>query len=210
MALFPECFNSIAAPPKSHPASAPLSSKYRPQHRSLRVTTLSINRQIYNTSVPQPQGMRAARAPPSPSLLTFVCRQPSGTLNRTPKWQCLRPSGGRITSGSSRGYAPFPCSAHAPACARFFSATSAISGKKEGSLWPTELFSWRQQAGGDKVKGIRGFFGRKKSGVVEAEPISPSYLDSGTENSIVGRHLLHKPNDMVLRCTEFDQDGMSD
>ncbi|KAF8477342.1 hypothetical protein BDZ91DRAFT_647794 [Kalaharituber pfeilii] len=37
--------------------------------------------------------------------------------------------------------------------------------------------------------------------------MSSRYLDTGTENSILGRHLLHKPNDMVLRCTEFDQDG---
>lgn len=40
------------------------------------------------------------------------------------------------------------------------------------------------------------------------ENVSSRYLDSGAEEAILGRSLLHKNNgDEFLRCTEFDKEG---
>lgn len=54
------------------------------------------------------------------------------------------------------------------------------------------------------------WFRRKvKKGLESEAGVSSRYLDSGTEDAILGRSLLHKNhNDEFLRCTEFDRSGM--
>lgn len=56
---------------------------------------------------------------------------------------------------------------------------------------------------------IEALFGKRvKKGLEREVGISSSYLDSGTEDAILGRSLLHKNhNDEFLRCTEFDREG---
>lgn len=52
-------------------------------------------------------------------------------------------------------------------------------------------------------------FGRRsKKYAQRQENVSSRYLDSGAEEAILGRSLLHKNNgDEFLRCTEFDKEG---
>jgi len=52
-------------------------------------------------------------------------------------------------------------------------------------------------------------FGKRvKKGLEREAGISSRYLDSGTEDAILGRSLTHKNhNDEFLRCTEFDREG---
>ncbi|PUU76334.1 hypothetical protein B9Z19DRAFT_1088402 [Tuber borchii] len=56
---------------------------------------------------------------------------------------------------------------------------------------------------------IEALFGKRvKKGLEREAGISSRYLDSGTEDAILGRSLLHKNhNDQFLRCTEFDREG---
>jgi hypothetical protein len=49
---------------------------------------------------------------------------------------------------------------------------------------------------------------RSKKYAQRPEKGSSRYLDSGPEDAILGRSLLHKNNgDEFLRCTEFDREG---
>lgn len=52
-------------------------------------------------------------------------------------------------------------------------------------------------------------FGRRsKKYAQRQDTVSSRYLDSGPEDAILGRSLLHKNNgDEFLRCTEFDREG---
>ena len=56
---------------------------------------------------------------------------------------------------------------------------------------------------------VEVLFGKRvKKGLEREAGISSRYLDSGTEDAILGRSLLHKNhNDEFLRCTEFDREG---
>lgn len=56
---------------------------------------------------------------------------------------------------------------------------------------------------------IEVLFGKRvKKGLEREVGVSSRYLDSGTEDAILGRSLLHKNhNDEFLRCTEFDREG---
>jgi len=166
--------------------------------------------------------MRAPRVPPSSySLLHLVCRhQPSNSksvlFSRTLRPQCPRLDQ-QALGGSDNSHLLLSCSYHSPSSVRSFaSAPPRCSGLQRphietdrflSFLAPKELFSRRGQAGNGLPKWRRGLFGRKVKEEPSEKTMSSTYLDSGSDNSILGRHLLHKPNDMVLRCTEFDQDG---
>lgn len=162
--------------------------------------------------------MRAPRAPPSSSSLLYLVRQhqSKSALFSTLRPQCPRWDQ-QALGGSSHSYPLLPCSYHSPSFVRTFASASPRCSSLQRSpietdrflsfQTPRELLSRRGQTGNGPLKWRRGLFGRKVKEEPSEKTISSTYLDSGSDNSILGRHLLHKPNDMVLRCTEFDQDG---
>lgn len=165
--------------------------------------------------------MRAPRAPPSSSsLLHLVCRHNHGFAKSIISSSTFRPQCARshlqVVGGSNCQWHPLQCSHSLPRSIRAFtSASQNYSGLQRNPpetdrplsfLSPKEIFS-RRGSGISLTNWKRGLFGRKIREEPSEQTTSSTYLDSGSENSILGRHLLHKPNDMVLRCTEFDQDG---
>lgn len=172
------------------------------------------------------KGMRTPRAPSSPSpLLHLVCRQqPTTTFELLTASSCspLRPQLAQqdryapYANEDSRLHVPWICFHRRPHTFRRFSSSTRQYENVQRPpieterlltfLTPKEIWSRRGQPGTGFSNWRRGLFGRKMKEEVPEKTTSSTYL-GGTENSIVGRHLLHKPNDMVLRCTEFDQDG---
>lgn len=163
--------------------------------------------------------MRAARAPPSTSsLLHLVCRHQPTTAARTHLSSAIRSQCVWRTLGGSNGlHQPPICLPNCPSTVRGFASSSlrcsnlptpqSQTDRYLSFLAPREIFSRRGTTGNSLMRWKRGLFGRKAKEEPSEKTMSETYLDSGSDNSILGRHLLHKPNDMVLRCTEFDQDG---
>lgn len=172
--------------------------------------------------------MRTPRVPSSPSpLLHLVCRQQSATpfdVLTAPLCGPLRPRfaqqhrHGSCANKVNRLQGPWICFQHRPhAFHRFTSSARPYDSVQRplmgaerllSFLTPKEIWSRRSQSatGSGFSNWRRGLFRRKIKEEVPENTMSSTYL-GGSENSIMGRHLQHKPNDMVLRCTEFDQDG---
>ena len=161
--------------------------------------------------------MRATRAPSSSSLLHIIHRHHQSTLRASvhTHTQCLwrvqsagSPSAIALTQGARIG-----CRGFATSSPRHTSNGLPPPGNEPylNLLLPKDKSSGRKFTQSEPTKGRRGFFGLRSRSPPPPESSSPRYLDGnngvGGSESILGRHLGQKSNDLVLRCTEFDQDG---
>lgn len=143
-------------------------------------------------------------------------------LTRTPYHCCALP----ITAPTRPGFGGRASATTRTTPARQHQRRTFTSSKTQSRLTPLSRHAdtnlgFLQQYGGPEAGSIvagrrksSGFletlFGRRsKKYAQRPEKGSSRYLDSGPEDAILGRSLLHKNNgDEFLRCTEFDREGL--